>query len=266
LNRSFQKSTFKELEMSASLKGKVAVVTGASKGIGVGIAKSLAREGATVVVNYASDRAGAESAVAEIEKAGGKAVAIGASLATEEGVDSLFAEVAKKFDRVDVLVNNAGIYAFYPLAEITAEKIRHQFDLNVTGLLLASKHAARLMGDAGGSIVNISSGIVYAPSPGASIYGGTKGAVDVITRSLAAELGPQGIRVNTVSPGPVDTEGFRTLGVGDSPQGQAMLQATPLGRFGTPDDIGDVVAFLASEDSRWITGQIIQASGGLVNA
>lgn len=246
------------------LEEKVAVVTGASKGIGVAIAKRLAAEGAAVIVNYASDRQGAEKVVAQIVAAGGKATAVGADVAQETEVESLFAAAHETYGRLDILVNNAGVFKFGALEDVTAEEFHRQFNINVLGLLLASKAASKAFGDAGGNIINISSGISVAPMPNGSIYGATKGAVDVITRTLAKELGPRGIRVNAVSPGPTETEGAKELGIFDSEEGKAMLAQTPLGRFGTSEDIASVVALLVSPDADWITGQIVQAAGGLI--
>ena len=240
--------------------GKVAVVTGASKGIGAGIAKALGREGASVVVNYASDKAGGERVAREIQQAGGKAVAVGASVAKAAEIETLFAEAKKQFGKVDILVNNAGVFAFSPLEQISGEEIARQFGTNVTGLLLASKAALPLFPAEGGSIINIGSVVSEMAPPGQVIYNGTKGALDSITRNLAAELGPKKIRVNAVNPGPTRTEGSK-----DFPEEafEAMRQRTPLGRTGEPDDVADVVAFLASDDSRWITGSLLQAAGGI---
>ena len=241
------------------LTGKVAVVTGASKGIGAAIAKTLGREGASVVVNYASDKAGADRVVGVITGAGGKAVAVGASVAKSGDVDTLFAEAKKQFGKVDILVNNAGVYAGTPIEQVSEEEIARQFGINVTGLLLASKAALPLFPAEGGSIVNIGSVVSEQTPPGMVIYNGTKGAVDSITRTLAAELGPKKIRVNAVNPGPVSTEGTADFG----PMFEAMLPRTPLGRIGEPNDIADIVSFLASDDSRWITGTLLQAAGGM---
>ena len=243
------------------LTGKVAVVTGASKGIGAGIAKALAKEGASVVVNYASDRAGAERTAAEIEKAGGHAVILGGSVAKQTDVDALFAETKKQFGKVDVLVNNAGVYNFIPIEGVTEEEIDRQFGVNVKGLLLATRAAVALFPEEGGSVINIGS-IVSETSPvGSSIYTGTKGAVDAITRVLAKELGPRKIRVNAVNPGLTSTEGNASM-VGMDFYDAAIAQ-TPLGRVGAPDDIADVVAFIASDDARWVTGALLQVGGGL---
>ena len=243
------------------LTGKVAVVTGASKGIGAGIAKALGREGASVVVNYASDKAGAEKVVAEVEQAGGKAVAVGGSVAKPAEVEALFAEAKSRFGKVDVLVNNAGVYAFSPIDQVSAEQIDSMFDVNVKGLLLATRAALPLFPAEGGSIINIGSVVSSSPMPMSSVYAGTKGAVDVITAVLAQELGGRKIRVNSVNPGLTVTEGNKDMRNTEMETG--MVGRTPLGRLGQPDDIADAVAFLASEDARWITGELIRVGGGL---
>jgi 3-oxoacyl-[acyl-carrier protein] reductase len=245
------------------LTGKVAVVTGASKGIGAGIAKELAAQGANVVVNYASSKEGADKVVAAISKAGGDAVAIGGSVAKAAEIDRLFAETKKAYGRVDILVNNAGVYEFAPLEAITEESIAKMYGTNVTGLLLATKAAVALFPSEGGSVINIGSVSSDQTPPMSVIYSGTKGAVDAMTRVLAKELGPRKIRVNSVNPGPVVTEGFKTSGVEGSEFEKQMLQSTPLGRLGTPDDIAGVVAFLASDDARWVSGSLIQVAGGM---
>ncbi len=241
------------------LTGKVAVVTGASKGIGAGIAKALGREGASVVVNYASDKAGAERVVSTITEAGGKAVAVGGSVAKAADIETLFAETQKQFGKVDILVNNAGVYGSTPLEGLNEEEIARQFGVNVTGTLLASKAALPLFPVEGGSIINIGSIASETATPGMAVYNGTKGAVDSITRTLAIELGPRKIRVNAVNPGPTITEGSADF----APMFATMVQRTPLGRIGQPEDTADVVAFLASDDSRWITGSLLQVAGGM---
>jgi 3-oxoacyl-[acyl-carrier protein] reductase len=247
----------------AKLTGKVAVVTGASKGIGAGIAKELAAQGASVVVNYASSKEGAEKVVAEITKAGGKAIAVGGSVAKPAEIDKLFAETKKAYGKVDILVNNAGVYKFEPLEAIGEEEIDRIFDTNVKGLLLATKAGVALFPPEGGSVINIGS-VASEQTPATSaVYSGTKGAVDAITRVLAKELGPKKIRVNAVNPGPVATEGFKSGGIEGSDFEKSMIQSTPLGRIGQPDDIATVVAFLASEDARWVTGSLLQAAGGM---
>ncbi len=247
----------------AKLKGKVAVVTGASKGIGAGIAKALGAEGASVVVNYATDKSGAEKTVAEITKAGGKAVAVGASVAKSGDIEKLFAETKKAYGKVDILVNNAGVYAFSPLEAVTEEEINRIFTTNVTGLLLTTKAAVGLFPSEGGSVINIGSVVSELTPPNSSIYTGTKGAVDAITRVLAKELGPKKIRVNAINPGFTLTEGTHTAGIAGSDFETNAVAQTPLGRAGQPDDIADVVTFIASDEARWITGSLLQAGGGL---
>lgn len=250
--------------MSTNIKkltDKVAVVTGASKGIGAAIAKHLAAEGASVVVNYATSKSGADKVVAEITGAGGKAVAVQGNVAKKSDIEKLFTETKKAFGKVDVLVNNAGIYEFASIEQITEDHFHKQFNLNVLGLLLATQEAVKLFPATGGSIINISSGAAHGV-PGASVYSATKGAVDTISKSLAKELGPKKIRVNSLSPGMVETEGVHAAGfIGSDFQKQIVAQ-TPLGRIGQPDDIGRVAAFLASEDSGWVTGEAILVSGG----
>lgn len=249
--------------MSKKLSGKVAVVTGASKGIGAGIALHLAAEGAAVVVNYSSSKDGADRVVSEIVGNGGKAIAVQANVAKQADVQRLFAETKKAFGRLDVLVNNAGIYEFAPLEDVTAEHFHRQFDLNVLGLLFASQEAAKLFGSEGGSIVNISSIVSRAAFPNASVYSGTKGAVDAVTRSLSAELGPRKIRVNTINPGMVETEGTSSQGITESEMRKQVESQTPLGRIGVPKDIAPAVVFLASSDSSWITGENFYIGGGI---
>jgi 3-oxoacyl-[acyl-carrier protein] reductase len=248
--------------MSGRLKGKVAVVTGASKGIGAEIARRLAADGAAVVVNYATSKAGADQVVADIVRRDGRAVAVQADVATEGDVRRLFAEARKAFGRVDVLVNNAGIYEFAPLENITADHFHKQFNLNVLGLLLATREAVQQFGPAGGSVVNISSVVATTGFPQAAVYSATKGAIDAITRSLAKELGPKRIRVNSVNPGMVATEGTQALGFTESDFRRQYEAQAPLGRIGRPDDIAPAVAFLASEDAGWVTGETWYVSGG----
>jgi 3-oxoacyl-[acyl-carrier protein] reductase len=248
--------------MSQRLAGKVALVTGASKGIGAEIARQLAAEGAAVVVNYSSSKEGAEKVVKDITSAGGKAIAVQANVAKPDEIKRLFADTKKSFDRLDILVNNAGIYEFFPLEQITPEHFHKQFDLNVLGLLLATQEAVKLMGNAGGSIINISSVAATSAPPSGSVYSATKGAVDTITKSLAKELGPRKIRVNSINPGMIDTEGFRTSGIDESDFKKQWEAATPLGRIGKPDDIAPTAVFLASADSKWITGESFFISGG----
>ena len=248
--------------MSLKLTGKVAVVTGASKGIGAAIAKCLADEGAAVVVNYSSSKEEAERVVAEIKKTSGTAVAVKANIAKKEDIEHLFAETKKTFGRLDILVNNAGIYEFFPLEGVTEEQFHKHFNLNVLGLLLASQQAAKEFGSAGGCIINISSAISTLTLPNSSVYSATKAAVDAVTRVLAKELGPRKIRVNAINPGMVDTEGVRAAGVIGSDFQRQAESRTPLGRIGQPQDIAPIAVFLASPDAGWITGEIIQVSGG----
>jgi 3-oxoacyl-[acyl-carrier protein] reductase len=247
---------------SQKLTGKVAVVTGASKGIGAAIATHLAAAGASVVVNYSSSKEGAERVVTDITSNGGKAVAVQANVAQQAGIDRLFAEAKAAFGRLDILVNNAGIYDFKPLAEVTAEHFHRQFNLNVLGLLLTSQKAAESFDASGGTIINISSVAGVRPVPGGAVYSATKAAVDAITKSLAKELGSRKIRVNSLNPGMVETEGFHSAGIAESDFRKTVEAETPLGRIGQPDDIGPVAVFLASEDSGWITGQTLLVSGG----
>ncbi|SRR5260370_29187 len=249
--------------MSKKLAGKVAVVTGASKGIGASIAKHLAAEGAAVVVNYATSKAGADRVAAEIVANGGKAVAVQADVAKKEDVDRLFSEAKKAFGRLDVLVNNAGVYEFSPLEEVTAKHFHKMFDLNVLGLLFASQAAVRLFGPEGGSIINISSVAATSAPATTSVYSGTKAAVNAITRSLAQELGPRHIRVNSINPGMVETEGVHAAGIAESDFRKQTEAQTPLGRIGQPEDIAPAAVFLASPDSGWITGETFYISGGL---
>jgi 3-oxoacyl-[acyl-carrier protein] reductase len=247
---------------SKKLSGKVAVVTGASKGIGAAIAKQLAAEGAAVVVNYSSSKSGAEKVVADIKASGGKAVAVQADAARKTDIERLFGETKKAFGRLDVLVNNAGIYEFSPLDSITEEHFHKQFNLNVLGVILAAQAAAKLFDNAGGSIINVSSVVSTLAFPNASVYSGTKGAVDSITRSLASELGPRGIRVNAIRPGMVETEGTHAAGIEGTDMQKQVKAQTPLGRLGQPVDIAGTAVFLASTDSSWITGETFVISGG----
>ena len=247
---------------SKKLAGKVAVVTGASKGIGASIAQALGAEGAAVVVNYSSSKADGERVAKEIAASGSKAVAVQANLSKPEEIERLFAEATKAFGHLDILVNNAGIYEFSPLEKMTAEHFHKQFNLNVLGLLLASQAAARQFDGGGGSIINVSSIVSTLAVPEAAVYSGTKGAVDAITRSLAAELGPRRIRVNAIRPGMVETEGFRSAGIGESDMRKQVEAQTPLRRIGQPQDIAGAAVFLASDDSAWITGETFVISGG----
>ena len=247
----------------SKLKNKVAVVTGASKGIGAGIAKSLAAEGAAVVVNYATSQKGADRVVAEIVANGGKAVAVQGDVSKASDVQRLFAETRKAFGTLDVLVNNAGVYEFAVLGEITEEQFHRQFNTNVLGLILASQEALKLFGPEGGSIINIGSTSSSVTPPTTAVYTATKGAVDAVTHVLAKELGPKKIRVNSINPGMVDTEGARSIGVIGSDWQKQFEAQTPLGRIAQPDDIGPIAVFLASADSGWLTGETLLASGGL---
>ena len=244
------------------LSGKVAIVTGASKGIGAAIAAHLAAEGAAVVVNYAASKAGADKVVDEITKHGGRAVAIQADVAKQPDIDRLLAETKKTFGRLDILVNNAGVYEFAPLEQITPAHFHKQFDLNVLGLLLTTQAAVAQFGPAGGSVINTSSVVSTLGVPGGAVYSATKGAVDSLTRALAKELGPRKIRVNTVNPGMVETEGAHTAGVLAGDMRKGIEASTPLGRIGQPQDIAPVVVFLASDDSSWVTGESFFISGG----
>jgi 3-oxoacyl-[acyl-carrier protein] reductase len=246
----------------SDLKGKVAVVTGASKGIGAAIAKSLGAAGAAVTVNYASGREGAERVVAAIKADGGKAIAVQADVAKAADVRRLFAETEKAFGRLDVLVNNAGIYRFQPLDDITEDEFHSLFNTNVLGTILATKEAAKHFDDRGGSVINISSVASEDAVPTASVYSATKGAVDAVTRVLAAELGPRKIRVNAIAPGGVETEGTHSAGVMGSDFEKQMIARTALGRLGQPDDVARVAVFLASDDAAWLTGERLAASGG----
>ncbi|MCE0521391.1 MAG: glucose 1-dehydrogenase [Methylacidiphilales bacterium] len=246
------------------LEGKVAVVTGASKGIGAGIARHLAAEGAAVVVNYSSSKKGADVVVADITEKGGKAIAVGANVARKSEIEKLFAETKKAFGKVDILVNNAGVYEFAPLEGITEEHFHKQFDLNVLGLLLTTQEAVKHFSDKGGSIINLGSVVGRSAAPGASVYSATKGAVNAITQSLSKELGPKKIRVNGVAPGLVVTEGTAVLGVSDSENdfNKAFVAQTAVGRVGQPQDIATVVTFLASDDSAWVSGETWYVAGG----
>jgi 3-oxoacyl-[acyl-carrier protein] reductase len=245
----------------SSLKGKVALVTGASKGIGAAIARKLADQGAAVAVNYAGGKAAAEKLVAEINNAGGKAIAVQANLAEPNSIGPLVEKTAAELGPIDVLVNNAGIYNFGPIESVTAESFNKQFNVNVLGLLLTTQAALPKFNPKGGSIINIGS-VAASGVPGASIYSGTKGAVNSITVALSKELGPKQIRVNALNPGMVETEGVHAAGFIGSDFHKQAIAETPLGRIGQPNDIADIAAFLASDDSVWVSGQTIQASGG----
>jgi 3-oxoacyl-[acyl-carrier protein] reductase len=244
------------------LTGKVAVVTGASKGIGAQIAKELAAEGAAVVVNYASSKAGADKVVSEIASSGGKAIAVQGDVAKKADINRLFSETKKAFGKVDILINNAGIYEMFPLEEVTEERFHKQFNLNVLGLLLTTQEAVKHFGSEGGSVVNVSSVVSTLGLPGGSIYCGTKAAVDAVTRSLAKELGPRKIRVNSINPGMVETEGTQSAGIIESDFKKQYVAMAPLGRIGKPDDIAPAVVFLASPESSWMTGETMFITGG----
>jgi 3-oxoacyl-[acyl-carrier protein] reductase len=248
--------------MAKKLEGKVAVVTGASKGIGAEIAKQLAAEGAAVVVNYASSKADADKVVAAIAAKGGKAVAVQADVAKPEDIRRLFAETKKSFDRLDILVNNAGIYQFAPLESVTPEHFHKMFNLNVLGLILVTQEAAKLFGPAGGSVINIGSIAGKTAFPQTSVYSATKAAVDSLTRTLAAELGPKKVRVNTVNPGMVLTEGNTMAADGENQMRKAVEAQTPLGRIGQVGDIAPAVVYFASDDSKWVTGETLYIAGG----
>lgn len=244
------------------LTGKVAVVTGASKGIGAAIAKALAAEGASVVVNYASSKSGADAVVAAITEAGGKAVAIGGDVSKASEAQGIIEAAIKNFGRLDILVNNSGVYEFSPIESITEEQFHRIFNINVLGAILTTQAAVKYLGE-GASIINISSGVSSVTPPNFSVYTGTKSAVDAITRTLAKELGPRGIRVNAINPGLVITEGVTTAGFDQSDFRKTLESQTPLGRIGQTEDIAPAAVFFASSDSKWITGETLLIAGGL---
>jgi 3-oxoacyl-[acyl-carrier protein] reductase len=246
----------------SKLNGKVAVVTGASKGIGAAIAKALAAEGASVVVNYASSKAGADKVVAAITTAGGKAVAVGGDVSKSAEAQGIIAAAIKNYGRLDILVNNSGVYEFAPIEAVTEKQFHRIFDINVLGLLLTTQAALKHIGE-GGSIINIGSVVSRVTPPGSSVYTGTKGAVDAITGVLAKELGPKKIRVNALNPGMIETEGSHAAGFIGSDFEKGITAQTPLGRIGQPDDIASIAVFLASDDSAWLTGEQLLAGGGL---
>jgi len=246
----------------SGLTGKVAIVTGASKGIGAGIAKGFGAAGASVVVNYASSKEGADRVVAEITSKGGKAIAVQGDVSKAADVQRLFTETKKAFGLLDVLVNNAGVFKFEPLESVTEDEFHREFNTNVLGLLLVTREAVQHFGPKGGSVINIGSVASRKTPPMSAIYSATKGAVDAITAVLAKELGPKKIRVNSINPGGVETEGVHTLGIIGSDFAKQMVAETPLGRFGQPQDIAPVAVFLASENSGWLTGETLVASGG----
>lgn len=245
------------------LEGKVAVVTGASKGIGASIAKRLGEEGASVVVNYASSKTGADKVVADISSAGGRAIAVQGDVSKKGDIQRLFAETKKAFGSLDILVNNAGVYEFSPIENITEEHFHKQFDLNVLGLILTTQEALKMFNQAGGSIINLSSLVSTWTPPNSAVYSATKGAVDAVTGALAKELGPRKIRVNAIRPSMVETEGTHTGGFTTGDFRKQIESITPLGRIGQPEDISAAAVFLASADSSWITGETLLISGGL---
>lgn len=247
----------------SKLNGKVAIVTGASKGIGAGIAKAFAREGARVVVSYGADKEGADRVVEEITAHDGKAIAVQADVSKAADVKRLFAESKGAFGRLDVLVNNAGVFKFFPLEETTEAEFHRQFDTNVLGPLLTTREALQYFGPEGGNVINISSTAATRPPVGSSVYSSTKAALDTVTRALAGELATRKIRVNTISPGATDTEGARALfGAGGQEFQNQLIAQTPLGRIGQPDDIARAAVFVASDDGAWITGERLPVAGG----
>jgi 3-oxoacyl-[acyl-carrier protein] reductase len=246
----------------SKLQGKVAVVTGGSKGIGAGISKALAAEGASVVVNYASSKAGAEAVVADITASGGKAVAVGGDVSKAAEAESIIAAAVKNFGRLDILVNNSGVYEFGPLEEVTEQSFHKMFNINVLGAILTTQAAVKHMTD-GGSIINIGSGVSRVTPPHSTVYTGTKGALDAITGVWARELGPKKIRVNTINPGMVETEGTHTGGLIGSELEKQLIAQAPLGRTGVVGDIAPIAVFLASDDSGWLTGEQLLATGGI---
>ncbi len=249
--------------MSKKLDGKVAVVTGASKGIGASIAKALAEEGAAVVVNYASSKSGADGVVAEISRRGGKAIAVQGDVSDQTHIERLFSEAKKAFGRLDILVNNAGVYELGPLETVTQDLFHKHFNLNVLGLLLTTKEAVKHMGPEGGSVINIGSAVSSLLPPNSAVYAATKAGVDAITGVLAKELGSRKIRVNAINPGMIETEGVHAAGfIGSDFQKMVETQA-PLGRVGQPDDISPTAVYLASADSKYMTGETLRVAGGM---
>jgi 3-oxoacyl-[acyl-carrier protein] reductase len=247
----------------STLTGKVAVVTGASKGIGASIAEHMGKAGASVVVNYASSKSGADAVVKRITDQGGKAIAVQADVSKPQDITRLFAETKKAYGKLDILVNNAGIYEFAPLEGVTAESFHKQFDLNVLGLLLTTQEAVKMIGPEGGSVINISSVVGPMPLPNASVYSATKAAVDAITISLSKELGARKIRVNSLNPGLIETEGVKTAGFSEGEFRQHAEAQTPLGRIGQPEDIARAAVFFASSDAGWVNGQSLLLAGGM---
>lgn len=248
--------------MTQRLAGKVAIVTGASKGIGAAIALQLAKEGASVVAHYSSSKEGAQKVVSEIMRNGGKAIAIGADMEKPDEIKKLFSETVKAFGKLDILINNAGVYEFIPIEQVTVEHYHKIFDVNVLGVLLAIKEAVNYFGKSGGSIVNISSVVSTSPPAQGSVYGASKAALDAITKALGRELGPKKIRVNSINPGMVETEGTQSAGILESEFRKIIEAQTPLGRIGRPTDIAPTVAFLASDEAAWVTGETLFVSGG----
>jgi 3-oxoacyl-[acyl-carrier protein] reductase len=246
----------------SKLTGKVAVVTGASKGIGAGIAKALAAEGASVVVNYASSKAGADAVVAAIAAAGGKAVAVGGDVSKAAEAQGIIDAAIQNYGRLDIVVNNSGVYEFAPIEAVTEEQFHKMFNINVLGALLVTQAAVKHLGE-GSSIVNIGSGVSRITPPNSAVYTGTKGALDAITGVLARELGPRKIRVNTINPGVVETEGTHSGGIIGSELETALIAQAPLGRTGKVTDIAPIAVFLASDDSAWLTGEQLLATGGI---
>jgi 3-oxoacyl-[acyl-carrier protein] reductase len=244
------------------LAGKVALVTGASKGIGAAIATALGAAGAAVVVNYASSKEGADRVVSAIVSQDGKAVAVQGDVSKAADVRQLFAEAKRHFGAVDIVINNAGVFRFDPLDAVSAGEFHREFEINVLGPILTTQEALKYFGPAGGSIVNVSSTVAIRPVPGAVVYSATKAALDSLTKELARELGPRNVRVNAINPGLTDTEGARTSGIFGDFERMAAAN-TPLGRNGQPDDVAPLAVFLASEDARWITGETIRVAGGL---
>jgi len=247
----------------SKLKNKVAIVTGASKGIGAGIAKAYGKEGASVVVNYSSDKAGAEKVVTEIVASGGRAIAVQANVARPADVKKLFAETKNAYGKLDILVNNAGVFKFEPLEAVTEEEFHRQFNTNVLGTILATQEALQHFNGDGGSVINISSVVSDNPLANSVVYSATKGAVDTIAIGLSKELGHKNIRINTIAPGGVDTEGTQSIGMIGGDLEKQIVAGTPLGRIGQPDDIAKVAVFLGTNDAGWINGQKITVSGGL---
>jgi len=250
--------------MSKKLEGKVAVVTGASKGIGASIAKALAGEGASVVVNYSSSKQGADRVVAEIVGHGGKAIAVQGDVAKQAHIERLFSEAQKAFGRLDILVNNAGVYEFAPLEEVTEDFFHKQFNVNVLGLLLTTKEAVKHMASEGGSVINIGSSASSMRPPNSTVYTASKAAVEAITGVLAKELGPRKIRVNSINPGMIETEGVHAAGFIDSDFRKWVESQSPLGRIGQTEDISPTAVYLASDDSKYLTGEIVRVTGGIL--